>query len=564
MNDLIRKQHLHRIRQETTSKLGRADVVEWILKNTTIAGKPFSFKNHEYQQKILEDQSREKVIIKAAQVGISELQLREVSALTQLMGRGFSTIYTFPTASFAASYSKSRFDPIVAGSPVLKASMSEGSVSNSEVKEFSGERFVYFRGSAVGNAAISVAADYLVFDELSFSDPVIIGDYQSRLLHSSYRMRTKLSTPTYPGDPIDMAFKASRRHFNFCRCNRCSHFFIPDYYEHVRIPDYAGDLAAITKDNLHKIRFKDASLHCPKCGRVPSLQPEHREWVIENPDEPHIAAGFQVSPFDAPNIVTVPYLIEASTGYANKSKFMQFSLGKPAMDADAGLTEEDIDAYAYELVSSPFHTHVLGVDLGTYCHFVIGGLDGFGRLHVVHYERCPVGKFRETYERLSSTYRVTLKVSDTQPYVETVLQMQKDDPNLYGAFYVVKQGLELFAVKVREEDSQHALADLRQVNVNRNAVLDKIMGDVRDGNILVAKRPDYDTFKSHVTDMKRASATLRNGEFTSNWVKSVGGQDHYHHGLLYCWIAAQLRGLSAVPFSGLNMGVQKFKVKQGA
>ncbi len=30
------------------------------------------------------------------------------------------------------------------------------------------------------------------------------------------------------------------------------------------------------------MRYEEAVLLCPHCGKVPILQPEHREWVVEN------------------------------------------------------------------------------------------------------------------------------------------------------------------------------------------------------------------------------------------------------------------------------------------
>jgi hypothetical protein len=69
-------------------------------------------------------------------------------------------------------------------------------------------------------------------------------------------------------------------------------------------------------------------------------------------------------------------------------------------------------------------------------------------------------------------------------------------------------------------------------------------------------------FKSHLTDMKRASATLRNGEFTSMWQKSAKGRDHYHHALGYLWVAAQMRGLASGALAHGASMVSKFKLKQ--
>jgi Phage terminase large subunit (GpA) len=553
------EQHLTRVRSATTNRLSRKDLPRWIEKNTYIAGKPFSFKNHEYQERILLDESQEVVIRKSAQTGISEMSMRMSLGLVMVMPDMFRIGYTFPTASFAANYAKTRFSPIIQSSPALRAAISSDDVDTSDTKTFGNMGEVYFKGAATGNAAISTTLDMLIHDELSFSDQEVIGDYHSRLIHSAYKWKVKLSTPTFPGDPIDEAFKASRRHWNLCRCLHCGHKFVPDYYRNVVIPGFDKHLDEVTKEMLHLIRYQEAKMLCPHCGKVVSLAPQHREWVCENPSERHLAAGYQVQPFDAPAVVSFADLIIASTSYKTKAKFRQFSLGLPSEDADNGLTSEELDQSAVELVVTPFNTHVMGIDLGLTCHFTVGGMDATGSLGVVHYERVPLARFRERYWALKAQFRVSIVVSDSQPYTDLIMSMSGDDPNLYGASYVTRNGLELFDVRRTEDDPDNALVGVRQVHVNRNAAFDALLADFRDGRVWVKKGSDWDLFKAHLQDMKRATATLRNGEFTSVWQKSTKGNDHYHHSLLYLSIAAKMRGIASTGDFANLIPVKKFK-----
>lgn len=552
-------QHLQRLKTATIQRMGRKDLARWIEKNTFINGKHFSFAGHEYQEKILADESQEIVIRKSAQTGISEMSMRMALGLVMIMPGSFRVGYTFPTASFAANYAKTRFASIIQTSPLLSSSISPDDIDSADTKTFGVGKEIYFKGAATGNAAISTTLDMLVHDEVSFSDQEILGDYHSRLIHSMYKWKVKLSTPTFPGDPIDEAFKASRRNWNFCRCLHCQHEFLPDYYEHVRIPGYDNHLDEVTRENLHKLRYQEAQMLCPACFKPVSLMPEHRFWVCENPDDKYIAAGYQVQPFDAPTVVTLPDLIVASTSYANKSKFKQFSLGKPAEDSESGLTEEDLNRMGVEMVDSPFATHVMGIDLGLTCHFMIGNRDAEGRLGVVHCERVPLAKFRERYWWLKAAYRVNMVVSDIQPYTDLIMSVSGDDPQLFGASYVTRNGLELFDVRLREDDPDSALVGVRQVHVNRNAAFDSLLADCREGMVWVRKGADWELVKSHLQDMKRASATLRNGEFTSQWQKSAKGNDHYHHAMNYLNIASKMRGLTiGHSMAGMSV-VSKFK-----
>lgn len=554
-------QHLQRIRAGTTSRLNRADLARWIEQHTYINGKNFSFAGHEYQEKILGDESQEVVIRKSAQTGISEMSMRMAAGLVMIMPGAFRVGYTFPTASFAANYAKTRFAAIVNTSPTLRAAISADDIDSADTKTFGTNREIYFKGAATGNAAISTTLDMLIHDEVSFSDQEVLGDYHSRLIHSAYKWKVKLSTPTFPGDPIDEAFKASRRYWNMCRCHRCSHVFVPDYYEHVHIPGFDKHLDEITRENLHLTRYREAVMLCPSCKEPVSLAPEHRLWVCENPGDNYIAAGYQVQPFDAPTVVTLPDLVVASTSYANKSKFKQFSLGRPAEDAESGLTEADLNAMGVEMADSPFPTHVMGIDLGLICHFAIGNVDSSGSLGVVHYERVPLARFRERYWWLKAAYRVMLTVSDIQPYTDLIMGLSADDPRLYGASYVTRNGLELFDVRQREEDPDSAMRGVRQVHVNRNAAFDHLLAEARASRVWVRKCADWEIFKAHMQDMKRAAATLRNGEFTSQWQKSSKGQDHYHHATNYLSIAAMMRGISLPTSMHGLVPVSRFKLQ---
>ena len=552
----------------TVARVGRADIADFIERNTYLGGRLFSFKGHEYQRRILMDESPSIVVHKSAQTGISEMSLRLAATLPVVMPGTFNLGYVLPTASFATSYAQTRFNPIVQSSPVLRSYMTSDDIDRADIKTFSGggsvSKAVYFKGAAVGNAAISTSLDMVIYDEYSFMDQDVAGDYNSRLIHSPYKWDIKLSTPTFPGDPIDRAFEASRRHFNMCRCMHCQHIFLPNYYEHVHVPGWSKALDEINEANLHTTRYLEAQLLCPKCKRPANLLPEHREWVCENNEEQHVAAGFKVQPFDAPTVVTIPGVVLASTKYTSKAKFMQFSLGTPAADADAGITEEDVIKYSAEIGTSPCTSHFMGIDQGNTCYLMVGGLDSQGRLVVMHYERAALGEFKRRRDALQTKYRAGVKVIDQQPNVSLAMEMAEQDGQCYPAIYTTKSGMEIYDVRSREAEMDEGIMALRQVSINRNALFDRILLDLREGRIVFNKCPDWQLLITHLTDMKRAQATLRNGEFTSLWQKSAKGNDHFHHALGYLWIAAQLRGIGSSALTPGMFGVRTFRMKSQA
>lgn len=539
MNDDV-KYHLERLKAATLDRHTLEEIPEWLCANTYINGKPFSFVDHEYQERIARDQSVEKVIRKCSQIGISELSARIALAMCN-MQRGFTCIYTLPTAHFAATFMRSRIDPVIASSPYMKSSIATAH-DNSEVKAF-GTSFLYVKGSQSSNAPISIPANMLIHDELDFSDPDVISQYQSRLTHSKVKRKIKLSTPTLPERGIDKEFSRSRRHFNFVKCNHCNHWFVPDYYKHVRVPGFSGELKEITKANLHSVKYNEAKVECPKCGGVPSLQPEFREWVCENEDEGFIAAGYQISPFDAPNIITPGYLIEASTQYRRIVDFQNFNLGLPAEDQEsillrsemeACLTDDDVGGYSF----------VIGLDLGMICWLTVASVASDQRLVVVHTEGVPLHRLRGRYKELARQYRVRVSVSDALPYTETVWAMQQGDLNLYSAIFTRSKGVETFTLKKRDEEAKDGVADLRQININRDRAMDHLMDSIRTGMIMKRRDENDELWIKHCMSMSRVKQWTPDAEMSFVWRKPEDGEDHLWHSLLYVHIASQILGVS--------------------
>lgn len=529
--------HLDYIRGELFNTYSPARVAEWMCTNTFIGGKPFSFKDHEYQEKIVMSNAPQIVVKKCSQVGISEMSFRRTLALLDLIP-GFTAIYTLPTASFAANVMKTRIDDIIRTSARLSYKVDK-SVDNTEIKRL-GDSYLYLKGTYGSAAAISIPADLLVADEVDFSDQEVLSNYQSRLTHSRYKWKFDLSTPTVAGFGIDTKFRTSRRMFNMVKCSHCNHHFYPRFQEHIVLPGYDKPLLDLTKEALARLDHTKAYLACPCCGKNPDLSPAHREWVVENPDDNTLSEGYQISPFDAPAFISVPYLIEASVSYKRKTDFINFNLGECAEDSDSGIQAEDIrNAYDFHHTNGVTH-YVFGADMGQICHIMIAGVDYYGKLHVVHTERCRYTEFEQRYFDLKQRYRFRAALCDSQPYTDLIHRLQQKCPIMFGAVYTNNKALELFRMREQDEEGSRALLDVRQVNVNRNYSFDVLMETLRRQDITFAADENRDAIEKHLVDMKRIRRTDQYGEEQFAWQKSQEGQDHFHHALLYLFIASHL------------------------
>jgi hypothetical protein len=559
-------QFLQGARQAVYETWDLKDAAKFITQKTWHRGTRFSFVNHEFQETIITDDSQIVNVQKCSQIGLSEIMARFGVAVVNMIP-DFSVIVTFPFSGDASNFAKTRIDPFVEASPALREAINP-KMNNGEIKQF-GTSFMYFRGTNGKTQAISIPADMIISDEIDRSDPHILSQYTSRLTHSDWKMRRNFSTPTIPGFGIAKEMSESIVFKNLCKCDHCAQWFLPDYFDHVKIPEFDGNLRTISKSNIGRLRYQEAQLHCPHCGAVPNLQPKNREWVAENKDANFSAHGYMVSPFDAPNLISVVDLIKASTMYARFTEFVNQNLGLPEEDAAESITLSDLNAAQLppgtDMRSSSLHC--MGIDQGLICHIVIGRLTLEGEFLVCYRERCPLGQLQERKRKLAAEWKVVITVIDSQPNVHLVQEIQKYDKNCYGGVYGKnKKQLEPFRIQMFEGEAMDGKLPIHTAQINRDKAFDLLMHVIKSGTMKWAaiSQDDDELFEKHILDMRRVQVYDEHMELAWVWVKSTLGQDHYHHTLLYCWIACQLRATAsrAVGFTLPGGGfMSKFKVK---
>lgn len=550
---------MERIKAGASQATALTEVSRWISENTTIRGRPYSYKDREYQKHILDSDARESVIIKPSQIGISEVAIRKALGLCGMI-RDFTVIYTLPTAKLAMTIMKTRANPVIRESRFLHSMITDA--DSVDVKGFSNGSFLYMNGAASTNAPISIPADALFHDEVDFSDALVMSQYQSRLTNSEYKIKMHLSTPTLPGHGIHAMFANTNRYFNFTKCNHCGHFFIPDYYEHVKIPGYTGELTDIHEKNLHTIDYTKAFVECPRCGGHPDLADDHREWVCQNQSENHVAKGTQVSPFDVPKFITPGYLVEASTKYHNIGEFINFNLGKAHHTKEAILGEVELRGCIIQNRLEGGVSHVMGLDMGKTCHIVVASVASDGAMQVVHIEKVPLIQVKTRYAELRIEYRVRVSVVDSLPYTDTVMALQAIDNNLWACVYTGTKGTHLFTVKQQEEDRTAGEQFIKQINVARDRTFDALMEFIRSGQFSKWTCRQDDEFIEHCTSMRRVKDwNMRSQVMEFKWLKSEEGNDHYFFALKYAFLAKHVVGTYSGAGGGVLPLVGSFSVK---
>jgi hypothetical protein len=543
--------HLERLRTQVLEEDAARSYADWITKHTRLKGKPFSFEGHQYQRVILEDPAREKCVRKPAQCGISELVIRYALAFTNLHP-GVTVIYILMTALFSQTFAKTRFDVVVDESPDVAANIFPGTDS-STVKRFLNNSFIFFKGASKSGQAISQPSDLNIVDEFDFAeDHKIITQFNSRLRHSEFGRIMEFSTPTVSGFGISEAFENSKQFVEMTKCCHCNHWFLPDYFEHVRHPDLKVDLREVNFFNQHLIEGLDldlAYLECPKCGREVDQSDKYREFIAVDVDSQKTKHGYQITPFSCPSITPVGRLIKESTEYRDIADFYNFALGLPYDSRDTQLSVADVAKCFTSDVQYPDTPPVseMGLDLGGQCACLTGHLFPDGHLRIYHAEQINLHSLRERYKEVAADQRVIASVIDAFPYTDTVLALQAQDPNAWACVFSNTKGLELFTVREVEEDQTKATFGLRQITAKRDAGLDLVAAMLREGKISFAPSTFHarDTIVEHLTDMRRVPKKTRSSEDPEfRWVKSERGQDHYFFALLFLLLATYLRGVS--------------------
>lgn len=535
------KRHIERLRSSLSAH-SPDTICDFITDHTYLKGEKFSFHGHEYQEAILQDPSRNIVITKSAQIGISEMSARLAIARAVLVN-GFSTIYTLPSASAAQNFMKTRISPVIDSSPYLRELVS-ADVDNASVKRF-GDSYIWLKGCQVDRQAISTPADMVIFDEVDNSDQDVMTLFESRIIHSAYKLTVKLSTPTIPGYGISKAFDTSKRKYNFAQCGHCNEWFYPDYYQHVRVPGFDKHLSEITKRDFAspEFRWHEAHVVCPGCKSPVDLRVVKRNWVVENPNDAFFDSGYRVSPFDNPNTILPQDLVKASVTFTRPQDFVNQRLGLPMEDSETSLALDELERAIISEYPGGGFSYVMGLDMGNTCWATVGAVFPDNNIILVRVEPIPVHKVVSRVKELVQQYRIRMVVVDRGPLTEAVYQIQQIIRNSFAAVFVQSKGIELFKVTDKAAVPEKGVEDMRQVNISKDSVMDLMMSMIRLGHIRKVSDEHDRVWQEHMMDNKRIKA-FKNGEMVYTWVKTAG-EDHCAMALVYLIVASRILGVAA-------------------
>lgn len=345
------------INQKTLKKLADIDIHVWLkyynIKNEV--GLPIDFREHLFLYDIYQDFSPKLVIMKAAQIGATTMEI--IKKLWGIRSMKMDGIYCLPTDSDVNTLVGGKVNRIIAQNPILQEWVKDkDSIEQKQI----GNNFIYYRGTWTKKAAIMVTSDWNSYDEIDASKPDVIEQYSTRLQHSKHKFEHYFSHPSSEGFGVDKFWQLSDQKHWFVTCETCSKSQFLKWPESI--------------DPIRRV------FQCKYCFSGLSDNARRRgNWVAKYRERSY--SGYWVPLLICP-WVTAGEIIDYSTD-KSEEYFYNKVLGLPYVGGGNKLTKALFMRNLTKDMLMPEKNDrvVIGVDTGKKIHFVAGtdgGLFSYG------------------------------------------------------------------------------------------------------------------------------------------------------------------------------------------
>ena len=501
----------------TARRATRADL--W-AETYRIMGEPFpgkfTFAFHPWTRDMLNDDSEQCVGQKAAQMGFTD---------SVAMNRAFFTIdqlhrdvlYVLPAQTpDATDFSAARFDPALERSPYLAQLFTR--VKNVGLKR-AGANSLYVRGSRSRSALKSLPVGLIVLDEEDEFDQEAIILMRERISgqREGARQIWHISTPSVPGNGINITFERSSKAHFFFKCPHCSRHIELLYPESITMTDgHAAYICHVCK----AIILQQEKIHAlATTGR----------WVHANESAIH---GYQVNQMYSP-VITAPKFQESAdlskTNSAEEQEFHNSKLGEAHVVSEARVTVEHIEACTidYKMGTIKGGLITMGIDVGNTLHVEIDQWQLFKSDSIDINDNmipkvllCTTVPSFEDIDNLLYLYQPRMAIIDDMPDTRASMTLARRHPG---------------RVKLCHYGSGQDLVQYEErISVNRTSWLDRSLGRIIHGMIRLPSDLPVE-WKSHIQCLVRKPEKAKDGTIIHRYLKT--GEDHFAHARNYAEIA---------------------------
>ena len=500
-----------------------SDIFVWLKNVVNEKRQPIELDNHCFLKKPYEDETEVQVYKKGAQVGVTTMVLLKSFFFAQR--NQVDIISVFPTATDVRKFCQGRFDAFVGRNPLLNKYLV--GLNSTEMKEIADSR-IYFQGSWIERAALSIPGDLLSIDELDRCMPDVLEVYEERLAASDYKWKWFLSTPTYPKFGIDALFEKSNQCVWLVPCRHHK----PLCWNEIRWPDSIKKRIQRRPRISSRIRNEDGTYKqvypesrrteyyfaCRKCGK--ELDRKNGEWNARHEGEP--IHGYHISQLIAP-WVSANEIKDKHKNTSFKKTFWNFTLGLALAEGTGILTKEVLLKCVRNVsMLGGGESYYMGVDNSDTKNICISRTESDGFRRIVYLEE--TGDLKRIGQ-LMNTFNVRICFADALPNKDFVRGLAKKFPGrvrwiYYGNFEQIgKEG--------SEEGS---------VILNRTQVLDRVADSwIKGQNLLPQMSPIVNKFIDQLCNMVRDEKKDRHGQIKRDWLST--GPDHFRHTDAYAYMA---------------------------
>lgn len=530
------------LRQRFAEDSVNMSMSDWIVRNTHLRKKPFSFEGYEFQRQIVDDMHTSMYVIKCSQIGLTEVQLRKFGGfLTR--NPSVNAIFSLPTDKMFKRVSQTRFSPLIEGEPVFNMG-TDKIIRNVELYQIN-QSFGFFTGGKESDAT-SINADALFQDEIDLADQEMLALYQSRLQGSKFKITQSFSTPTFEGFGVHAGYIISDQHEYMLKCEGCNHYNIPEFNpKFICIPGLSSDLndlSEIDSELADKLDLGAGYIRCEACGtRLNTADPALRSWVPRYPSRR--TRGYRVSPFCVHHLANPGYIVDQLIKYKAKDAIRRWYntvLGQAYNDASARLSETDILAVMRgegAIAITNDLPVIVGIDAGLTCHITLAHM-GQGYPIVFGWRQVSADNLYDEVKTILETFNVVSGCMDRNPYTPLANEIRDlSHGRIMPVEYSGSPGAPALQI-VNDE-----LDQLSHVRGNRTMMLDTVAGSVRKRKIdFYGYGRHQRVILDHLQDMVRLEHEVNEktkDEIPARWQK-LTGNDHYFHSLAYLLFALRI------------------------
>lgn len=489
-------------------------------------GEEISFIKHMFLLAIYDDQSDNLVVTKAAQVGLSTLEI--LKNIHDAKVYQMDIIYTLPSDSDVTVFVSGKVNRIILNNQVLADyTKDQDSIEQKKI----GKSQIYFRGTWTKKAANMVTADRLVHDEKDSSKQEVISDYQARMQHSKFKQTHVFSHPSTPNHGVDIEWKKSDQKEWFITCPHCHK---EHYLEWNTENDRKMSINMETREYVCKLckgvlTWKDRAK-----GR---WRPRYKNFL---PDGTEIKwSGYHISLLMAPWVTAGEIIDKYNDPQQAPEFFYNKVLGLPFAGSGNAVTEDTILGSVTKDKNEYKGRMVVGVDTGIKLRYVIGnrqGLVGYGEM--TDYMPDDVNKLplEQTLEYFLKKFPDCVMIFDQNGDITAPRKFQKKYPGRVFLCNYQRDKKTMQLIKWGEKDETGV------VHADRNRMIQWVINEFVDRRIKLynGTNGDWYNYWLHWSHIYRETTEDELGLPVYKWRRS--DRDDWVHATVYWRIGIERFG----------------------